>query len=103
MKDGATVWEAQKPSELLPRLRLELWHKMGMGPAKLHVRGKEKVGRRLLLAQPPFQAWFKRCARGRTQLIIQYKVVVMDEAGHITTPANCAYTDLAVQQTRETA
>eukprot|EP00965_Chrysotila_dentata_P051172 1696179-Pleurochrysis_carterae.AAC.1 len=80
-RDGACVWEALNPEDLLTRLRLEMWHKMGWGPCKLHVRSKEKVGRRLLMAQPPFKAWFKRCARARTQFVIKHKLLVMDEGG----------------------
>ena len=103
MQDGATQWMVSSPMQLKLLLRLEQWHKMGWGPCKLHVRGKEVVGRKLLMAQPPFRGWFRRCPRGRTQLMIDFKLLVFDEGGHVTPPPNCAYSDEAIAETREMA
>ena len=93
LKDGATEWVVDTPMDLLPLLRVERWHQMGWGPSKLHVRSKEIQGKRILLAQPPFKAWFKRCPRGRTTLIVTFKLWTMDDAGNLTPPPNIACSD----------
>ena len=56
MEDGARVWECKSPSQLHKLLRLDNMSKLALGPCRLHVRGSEAHGHRLLMACPPFTA-----------------------------------------------
>lgn len=100
VEGGATVWKSEHPVELAKLLRLETVDRRSLGPCRLHVRGAEPHGHRLLMAQPPFTAWFKRSrASHRTQLLISFKLVVMTDMTDITPPPNCAYSDQDLQET----
>eukprot|EP00965_Chrysotila_dentata_P160726 5307646-Pleurochrysis_carterae.AAC.1 len=51
----------------------------------------------------PVQGWFKRCPRGRTSLIIEFKILVLEETGVLTLPPNCTYDEASVEQIKEAA
>eukprot|EP00965_Chrysotila_dentata_P076773 2534604-Pleurochrysis_carterae.AAC.1 len=67
------------------------WHKWSVGRCKLHVKAGAQLGYKFLMIQPPFKAWFRRAASGRTTLLIAFKLLVMHESGTLDLPPNCHY------------
>eukprot|EP00965_Chrysotila_dentata_P066623 2206287-Pleurochrysis_carterae.AAC.2 len=50
----------------------------------------ERFPHHLLMAQPPFEAWMRR-SRGRVQLVISFRLLVLTDEGSLVLPSNCVY------------
>lgn len=103
MEDGARVWECKSPSQLHKLLRLDNMSKLALGPCRLHVRGSEAHGHRLLMACPPFTAWFMRKQSGRTELRLSFKICVFQDTTDLTPPPGCSYSNEALRTTEQYA
>eukprot|EP00965_Chrysotila_dentata_P070073 2314664-Pleurochrysis_carterae.AAC.1 len=54
------------------------------------------------MAQPPFEAWMKR-SKGRVQLVISFKLLVLTDTGSLNVPPNCVYSDADLQTSKALA
>ena len=88
----ATVWTCHSPKHLHSLLKLEtVSSRRALGPCRLHVRGAEAHGHRLLMAMPPFTAWFNVSRKGRTELRMSFKILVFQDTTDLTPPPVCDF------------
>jgi len=100
----ATVWTCHSPKHLHSLLKLEtVSSRRALGPCRLHVRGAEAHGHRLLMAMPPFTAWFNVSRKGRTELRMSFKIMVFQDTTDLTPPPACDYSNRTLQQTEHYA
>eukprot|EP00965_Chrysotila_dentata_P155998 5154848-Pleurochrysis_carterae.AAC.1 len=80
-------------------MMLERWDARALGCCRLHTRVGERFPHHLLMAQPPFQAWLKR-TRGRVQLVLSFKLLVLTDTGVLATPPNCVYDQGSLERSK---
>ena len=100
---SASLWTCASPQQLHTLLRLETVSRLALGPCRLHVRGSEAHGHRLLMCLPPFKAWFNRSKTGRTELRIEFKIVVFQDTTDLTPPPACSYDHATLMHTERYA
>eukprot|EP00965_Chrysotila_dentata_P194189 6176214-Pleurochrysis_carterae.AAC.1 len=75
-----------------------------LGPSRLHVRGKKIWAYRLLMAQSPFRVWFqKHPGTHRTQLVLAFKLLILQEDESQVPPPGCHYGEDELNASKELA
>eukprot|EP00965_Chrysotila_dentata_P232721 6199157-Pleurochrysis_carterae.AAC.3 len=98
--ERAVAWNAESPGQLHGLLGLQRRDGRGYVCCRLHTHKGGRFPLHLLTAQPSFEVWIKR-SKGRVQLAMSFKIIVLTDEGVLSSQPNCVYGERDLERSKE--